>query len=196
MVNNLYSNIIKEFNPGDHDSLAQLRKILNAYPYFQSASAHYLKALKTQAKESYNEVLPRTAILTYDRLILKNWLNEDNAQIQNSESPPEKHSFLDWFDKINDQDYQVDQKVSLIDKFLKESGSNKIKLDDKKKPTPKIKSELKDELITETLAKIYVSQEKYGKAIKSYEILSLKYPKKSSFFADQINNIKKLKSNK
>ena len=48
------------------------------------------------------------------------------------------------------------------------------------------------ELITETLAKILTNQKKYKKAIKAYRILSLKYPKKSSFFADQIKKIKKL----
>ena len=41
-----------------------------------------------------------------------------------------------------------------------------------------VNSNLKDDLITETLAKIYIEQEKYNKAIKAYEILSLKYPKK------------------
>ena len=43
--------------------------------------------------------------------------------------------------------------------------------------------------MTETLARIYLEQKKYTKAIKSYEILSLKYPEKSGFFADQIKAI-------
>ena len=47
-------------------------------------------------------------------------------------------------------------------------------------------------LMTETLARIYVEQKNYEKAIQSYRILSLKYPEKSGFFADQIRAIKEL----
>jgi hypothetical protein len=49
--------------------------------------------------------------------------------------------------------------------------------------------------MTETLAKVYLEQKKYNKAIQAYEILILKYPEKSSFFADQINEIKNLQQN-
>ena len=49
----------------------------------------------------------------------------------------------------------------------------------------------KSELMTETLAKIYVKQKKIKKAIYAYKILSLKYPEKSSFFAIQIKNLQK-----
>ena len=49
--------------------------------------------------------------------------------------------------------------------------------------------------MTETLARIYLEQKNYDKAIKSYKILSLKYPEKSSFFADQIKAVKQLQEN-
>lgn len=49
-----------------------------------------------------------------------------------------------------------------------------------------------DHLMTETLAHVYLEQKKYQKAITAFTILSLKYPEKSSFFANQIEAIKKL----
>jgi hypothetical protein len=56
-----------------------------------------------------------------------------------------------------------------------------------------IESVLENEhLMTETLAHVYLEQKKYQKAITAFTILSLKYPEKSSFFANQIEAIKKL----
>jgi len=51
-------------------------------------------------------------------------------------------------------------------------------------------------LMTETLAQVYLEQKKYDKAITAFRILSLKYPEKSSFFAERINAIKFLQKNK
>ena len=191
---NTFSKIIEGFDPMDYSKSLELKKILNSYPYFQSASAYYLKTLKAQKKDSYHELLPKTAILTFNRSVLRNWLSSDEIKDNQEKIKTEKYSFLDWFDVINDDIPRVDKKFDLIDEFIK--NSPKIKIDNKSEVKSSFKTDqkIKDELITETLAKIYVKQEKFNKAIKAYEILSLKYPKKSSFFADQINGIKKLKS--
>ena len=193
---NSFSKIIEGFDPMDSSKSLELKKILNSYPYFQSASAYYLKTLKAQKKDSYRELLPKTAILTFNRSILRNWLYSDEIKDNQDKIKTEKYSFLDWFDVINDDMPKVDEKFDLIDEFIKNSPKIKINNDYEVKSSFKTDQKIKDELITETLAKIYVKQEKFNKAIKAYEILSLKYPKKSSFFADQINGIKKLKSKK
>lgn len=45
---------------------------------------------------------------------------------------------------------------------------------------------------TETLAKIYVKQQRYDKALEIIKKLNLKYPKKNAYFADQIRFLEKL----
>jgi len=51
-------------------------------------------------------------------------------------------------------------------------------------------------LMTETLAKLYMDQKLYAKAIKAYETLTEKFPEKKSYFAEQIKLIKELRQNR
>ena len=191
-----YSSILKEFDASDHNTASLLKEILNTYPFFQSASAYYLKTLKVQKKESFNNLLSKTAILTNDRTILRNWIYEKKRnEITEKVDKIEKYSFLDWFDVISESESNLEYKIDLIDKFIK--NSPKINIDKEFKLNEEIipESKVSDNLVTETLAKIYINQEKYNKALRAYKILSLKYPKKSSFFADRIEKIKNLKNN-
>ncbi|OMP31643.1 hypothetical protein [Mangrovimonas sp. DI 80] len=91
----------------------------------------------------------------------------------------------------------MDNKLDLIDKFL--SSNPKIVPSKEVAPSPKLNlnkdDNQNDGLMTETLARIYLEQKNYDKAIQSYKILSLKYPEKSGFFADQIKAVKKLQEN-
>lgn len=51
---------------------------------------------------------------------------------------------------------------------------------------------LGDSYFTETLAHIYIKQKRYGKALQIIQNLSLKYPEKNVYFADQIRFLEKL----
>ena len=53
-------------------------------------------------------------------------------------------------------------------------------------------NELSDVLFTETLARIYIKQGKYSKAIEIIRRLSLNFPKKNRYFADQIRFLEKI----
>ena len=55
-----------------------------------------------------------------------------------------------------------------------------------------IVSGLDDNYFTETLAKIYIKQHRYEKALEIIKKLSLNYPKKNAYFADQIRFLEKL----
>ncbi len=123
----------------------------------------------------------------------------------------EQHSFSEWLkisqakpivreqEENNETDSKAidkEKKFALIDKFIEKSP----KITPNKETTSSInlaKQNLveKSELMTETLARVYLEQKKYKKAIQAYSILSLKYPEKSGFFADRIRAVKKLQQN-
>ncbi len=110
-------------------------------------------------------------------------------------------SFSDWIHKIQENPAPSEPKASkweLIDKFIAANPS--IGPVDKNATTaaaPELKNEYNTgTLMTETLAKLFVQQQKYDEALKAYGILRLKYPEKNSFFADQIKAIKRLKKQK
>lgn len=52
--------------------------------------------------------------------------------------------------------------------------------------------ELEESLFTETLAKIYIQQGHFDKALRIIRSISLNYPEKSLYFADQIRFLEKL----
>jgi len=88
---------------------------------------------------------------------------------------------------------KIEKKFALIDKFItKNPKINPTKPLSLKGNLAKAQMIEPEALMTETLARIYVEQKNYSKAIQSYKILSLKYPEKSAFFANQIRAVKQL----
>jgi tetratricopeptide (TPR) repeat protein len=128
-------------------------------------------------------------------------------------SKNEKHSFQEWLQlsrtqpivRESDQKPPVEfvpidenkkKKSELIDKFIETNPKiSPIKHNTTSHATFDLNKDDNSSLMTETLARVYLEQKKYQKAIQAYEILILKYPEKSSFFADHISDIKILQQN-
>ena len=275
-----------------------LKRVLDTFPYCQSARAIYLKGLKNKESFNYNQELKKTASYTTDRSILFDYItsqeflqnkisqsikqnsehvkditvdvedisvsksvtiddalkqqikdttgvldpelfqpkierskianfsldvSENIEEVEENITPEtisanqilnlgkplqfdhnETHSFNEWlkltsFAPIKREEEQEvlktekDKKFDLIEKFITKNP--------KLKPIKTTKANINiaeaqmiqpEALMTETLARIYVEQKNYKKALQSYKILSLKYPEKSGFFADQIKAVKQL----
>lgn len=291
------------------DDLSALDRIIEKYPYFQSARALQLKGLKSQESYRYNDALKITAAHTTDRDILFEYITSDNfiqneisqhilrqdelieeldleeieieaedlsqqvAQENEKEFKSEQqkaaailnpdlfekkteseenaitddghkvqatdaiekpedvevklneplafteedtYSFTEWLKltkakpidrseevsettKAHPKKEEIERKFELIDKFIQErpkiSPISNASKDSSPKETISLVdgyTQAPDSLMTETLAKVYLQQKNYKKAIQAYNILILKNPEKSGFFADQIRAIKKM----
>ena len=123
----------------------------------------------------------------------------------------DRHSFFQWLELtsttaiVREQTQEQQEaantdakhKNDLIEKFINEKPTIKAQ---KNSPQPKDilqdipldNAKLSNSLMTETLARVYLQQKNYKKAIQAYKILILKNPEKSGFFADQIRAVEKL----
>ena len=203
-----YEKFIDDFDPNSEENIQKLENLIKNYPYFLQPKLYYLKILKDKKSKKYNSELKKTAISIYDRSWLFDWINlpwetkkDNNKTIEKDVSI--KMNFIDWINYIEKNKVDInlseslDKKFDLIETFL--NNPSKIEKEDLNRNQKDISIETlasENELMTETLAKIYLKQQKYKKAIDAFRILSLKYPEKNAFFADQIKKIKKLENKK
>ena len=119
------------------------------------------------------------------------------------------HSFSEWLkltsatpivrEEIKEDSSINKRNLDLIDKFIQDKpklkqGVNSTKTGaniEAQKNLASQYSRTSEALMTETLAKVYLQQKNFKKALQAYHILSLKYPEKSGFFADQIRAVNK-----
>ena len=87
---------------------------------------------------------------------------------------------------------------NLIDSFIN-SDKGRIVLSEEPQYTPQLPDTTESDenatdegYFTETLARIYIKQGRYSKALEIIRRLSLVYPKKNAYFADQIRFLEKL----
>ncbi|OUD27609.1 tetratricopeptide repeat protein [Flavobacterium psychrophilum] len=272
-----YTYLLNNPEAFNNRQIIALEKILDDFPYFQSARSLQLKNLYKQGSFRYNSELKKTATFTTDRSILFDLITSENfisinkepleeaktlhttlventtliiendvkpeinkleksiissikkanQDLQEKTTPEvaknltteekleigkplifnnsETHSFQEWLQlakikPIIREENQISEnnlssKLEIIDKFIETNPKISPAKKDTLTPVITIKTEDNSYLMTETLAKVYLEQKKYSKAIQAYEILILKYPEKITFFADRISDIKMLQQN-
>ena len=277
MTSNDLKTYLKNGNSIDEKGVENLKKMLDEYPFFQSAKILYTKGLRNINSLSYKNTLEKTATSVNDRKrlyefviqeglqdkieaiieevkdekvkepinkdeiiavedeVLKSETENEQAEIKETviqlqtydieqvygtpeiieeelELPKLENkakdkfnvelSFSDWLSASNEEQKE-DKKPSISEKSLIDNFiSNQPKITPNKitEYTPssinKLNSLSDESFTTETLARIYVTQKNYSKAIATYEQLSLKFPNKKAYFATQIENLKRLLDSK
>ena len=204
-----FLKILQNPNVLSKEELSFIKEINLEFPFFQASKVIYLTQLHKTNDLKFKKFLGSTAAITRNRKILYDLINENektgkDKKIMKSPSDlfikkslkkiDEQKSFVDWL---------IISNLKPIDRFNNDLVSSKFiskkPLQNEKVTEGKNEGKTVNDMIsqagfmTETLAKLYLEQKNYDKAIQSYKILILKFPEKNSYFANQIKKIKRIK---
>ena len=192
--------------------LVFLEEISQEFPYFQPSRAIYLKSLSENKDIKFKKYLKTTAAYTRDRKVLFDFIKKSQKQNEKvffnkniiskvmaeentliHENASQKNSFVDWLKLSNLKPVDRLNELDAVDRFISKKPRLKAEVNQEEDHDSDEELANKSVYMTETLAKLYLNQKNYEKAIQSYKILILKFPEKNSYFANQIKKIKKLK---
>ena len=219
----IYVNTVSSSVNAVEKEVARIEPVNNDIAILKDIENETEAPIEEPIAEAFNEEKLNTQIQSeINRGIIQSYVETDIIKTPelHKEEPKEPVSFTDWLNRVKKESGTIqkteikinkepeilpktdkkpsffDQNKGIIDKII-ESDPGRIKLGNQKFFTPNVdakQSLLENEhLVTETLAKIYALQGNNSKAIRAYEILSLKFPQKSVYFTTLIE---KLKSNK
>ena len=199
------------------DTLPEIEQLVNLFPYSAPLVFLYLYNLAIVKDVRYTAELERWALFLPDRALLYG-LVETKMPMPKKElgEPTQEEGHFAYIDRFLEQQGDTvasDNTDLLLSKeavhtdYLAMAGlteesdelipvaEEEITLKQTISP-PKETSDEEPPLFTEILAKIYVSQGRYDKALTAYKALNAKHPEKSVYFADQIRFIERLIENK
>jgi hypothetical protein len=174
---------LKKANPtGENPSLDRTLSLIEAF-------------LSSLPEEQEKEILlPVEPVIDYST-----YLMQDAPQDEPADAPKLKgQDWIDSFLEKSSTEPLLSQPSAVVE------SEEKPLVVEEEKQTPVVEENeaeeeeapaeiLDDEsYFTETLAKIYVKQQRYSKALEIIRRLNLKYPKKNAYFADQIRFLEKL----
>ena len=150
--------------------------------------------------------------------------NEETTKPQKPKVVDVSTDYMAYLEQLEDLPVQSDTGTDIIDEFMDRTGGRIVLSQDTsaegrfapsseassegrdedgdvaddistEETTLEAETDVSDDYFTETLARIYVKQGKYNKAIEIIRRINLNYPKKSTYFADQIRFLEKLALN-
>ncbi|MBR6445710.1 MAG: tetratricopeptide repeat protein [Prevotella sp.] len=172
-------------------------------------AAHYKfgKEPKSVPSESGEENRTITLINDFLESIPKEEVEEKAAETGKKRKPTPADAAIDYVSYLLDVEKEEEiepekepqmKGQSLIDNFI-QNENGKIRLKEEIDYTPDIdhssendENDTEEGIFTETLAKIYIKQGRFDKALEIIQRLNLLYPKKNAYFADQIRFLEKL----
>ena len=208
------------------ETLYELRTLVPRYPYFETLRLLYLQNLYLLHDASFGDELRKNAPYITDRRRLFLLIEGETPLIapQVPEADVEEETVQSVEDRtltlinnflqtqpseaaspLQQLDYTTDYAAYMLAEETPQVPASTAAPEQVEMPaepaTPNvIPDDLDDSYFTETLAKIYIRQQRYEKALEIIRRLNLKYPKKNAYFADQIRFLEKLiindKSNK
>ena len=135
--------------------------------------------------------------------------SDDQEKKKSKRKPTPADAAIDYVAYLmeTEGEYEQDNSIpemkgqSLIDSFIN-NDKGRIVLNEEPEYTPQLTETPENDentndegYFTETLARIYIKQGRYSKALEIIRRLSLVYPKKNAYFADQIRFLEKLIKN-
>jgi len=138
-----------------------------------------------------------------DAFLLESGEQADLKKVE-IESSPVSSDYASYFLSVNNDNTENEETLPLqhqevIDKFLEKEAVSPFKINLKQTDEPEdefpeslSESTNNESFFSETLAKIYIKQRKYDKALEIIRKLNLLYPEKNRYFADQIRFLEKL----
>lgn len=209
----------------NEDTVSILKRLLNQYPYYQTARLLLLQNMYKNKDPLFQKELRRSAVLINDRKVLFNMIEGLKYHITPQQASQDTmyaqedkdrtltliESFLETMPSESDNssarssvpvdattDYMAylmqDEETTAPRATTGTRYSQRINLEDNddELSLPEEDSARQEDFFTESLAQIYIKQQKYERALEIIRSLSADNPKKNSYFADQIRFLEKI----
>ena len=196
--------------------IADLKEMVERYPYFVSPRLLLLKALQNSNNINFQSFLNDTSIYSSDKKWLHDYIYPEKTEVEEPKQfvrvSKTTGNYFDMISTIESEGGESKQSLKNMAQKLKEARSLVVSqsVDINKKPItqlsePKINEVEEKSIVAKTVenvqeiseinAKKLISERKYSEAIEILRALNLNNPKKSVYFADQIRFLEKVITN-